>query len=226
MRALLLLGLAALLGGLAASDVARREAALRDALGPSVPVLVARRDVAAGARLTRGSVAVRRVPQPYAPRVRFESPHEVDGLRAAVAIAARTDVTPAMIDDGRAAAVTPPVRPGERVADIVAIGAPQLIGPGSRVDVLVTRERGDGSGATSVALSDAEVLAAAPAPPADGQPADRSARVALSLRVTARQAVFLAAAQDFARQLRVLPRARGDRGRGIARLRVDSRLRW
>jgi pilus assembly protein CpaB len=116
------------------------------------------------------------------------------------------------------------VRVGERVAEIVALGSPELIGPGGRVDVVVTRERADGTGTTAVALEDVEVLAAAPARdevrPDDGRP-----RVALSLRVTVRQAVYLAAAQSFARELRVLPRAAGDRRHGLAGLRVDSQLR-
>ena len=46
----------------------------------------------------------------------------------------------------------------------------------------------------------------------------------MSLRVTLRQAVYLAAAQDFARELRVLPRADGDRRRGSAGLRMGALL--
>jgi pilus assembly protein CpaB len=50
-------------------------------------------------------------------------------------------------------------------------------------------------------------------------------RVAVSLLVTVRQAVYLAAAQAFARELRVLPRAPGDRRHGVAGITVGSRLR-
>ena len=50
-RAALLLGLAVVLGALAASDVARREAALRAQLAPLVDVVVARRSLADGRRL-------------------------------------------------------------------------------------------------------------------------------------------------------------------------------
>ncbi|MCW2985157.1 MAG: cpaB, partial [Conexibacter sp.] len=107
-------------------------------------------------------------------------------------------------------------------ADLVARGSAQLIRPGGRVDVLVTRERGDGSGATTVALEDAEVLAARPAPNGDDA---GDGHVALSLRVTLRQAVYLAAAQSFARELRVLPRAAGDRRHGHAGLSIGSDLR-
>jgi pilus assembly protein CpaB len=123
------------------------------------------------------------------------------------------------------------VRPGERVAELVARGSAALIAPGSRVDVLVTRETGDRSGETTLALEDAEVLAAAPARDGgDGSQAAGAgaggpgARVALSLRVTLRQAVFLAAAESFAREVRVLPRAAGDRRRGAAGMRVGAGL--
>lgn len=222
-RAFLLLGLAALLGGMAATDVARREARLRDALGPVVPVLVARRDMPAGARLTPRRLALRRVPARYAPAGRFSSARAVAGLRAGVAIPAGSDLTPAVVSRPDQAGVAAPalaLRPGRRVAEIVAIGSQALVVPGSRVDVLVTRERADGTGATTVALEDAEVLAAAPAPAGDG-----GSRVAVSLLVTVRQAVYLAAAQAFARDLRVLPRAPGDRRRGTAGITVGSRLR-
>jgi pilus assembly protein CpaB len=48
--------------------------------------------------------------------------------------------------------------------------------------------------------------------------------VAVALRVSARQAVFLAAAQSFARELRLLPRAAGDRRHGLAGLSAGADL--
>ncbi|WCB93631.1 hypothetical protein DSM104299_02347 [Baekduia alba] len=221
-RAAVLLGLAALLGGLAASDVAGREAALRRAVGPTVPVVVARARIPAGTRLDARRLAVRLVPARYAPQQAYDTPRALAGARAASDLQPGEDVTPAAIDDG-AAALGAPVRPGERVAELVADGSPALIRPGSRVDVLVTRERGDGSGTTSVALEDAEVLAAHAASRDTDDPS--TTRVAVSLRTTARQAVFLAAAQSFARGLRLLPRAAGDRRHGIAGTTIGSDLR-
>jgi pilus assembly protein CpaB len=226
-RAAVLLGLALLLGGLAASDVAGREAALRRAVGPTVPVVVARTAIAAGAPLDAQHLAVRRVPARFAPSAAYATPSALAGTRAAVPLTAGEDVTPSAVDDGTRAA-GPPVRPGERVADLVARGSADLIHAGGRVDVLVTSERGDGSGATSVALEDAEVLAARAAPSGDdGSAPDASAgqSVAVSLRVTVRQAVYLAAAQSFARELRLLPRAAGDHRHGIAGTTVGSDLR-
>jgi pilus assembly protein CpaB len=72
-----------------------------------------------------------------------------------------------------------------------------------------------------------EVLSAASAPAGGGAAAGNDAglpRVAVELRVSVRQAVYLAAAQSFARELRVLPRAPGDRRRGAQGLRVGGRL--
>ncbi len=222
-RAAVLVGLALLLGGLAASDVAGREAALRRAVGPSVPVVVVRTRVAAGAALDARHLAIRQVPARFAPAVAYASVSALAGTRAAVALEPGEDVVPSSVDDGTRAAGAP-VRPGERVAELVARGSAELIRPGGRVDVLVTRERGDGSGATTVALEDAEVLVAHAAAAEDGE-RDGADRVAVSLRVTVRQAVYLAAAQSFARELRLLPRAAGDRRHGLAGTTVGSDLR-
>jgi pilus assembly protein CpaB len=223
-RAAVLLVLALLLGGLAASDVAGREAALRRAVGPTVPVVVARTAIAAGTPLDARRLAVRHVPARFAPAVAYPSPAALAGTRAAVAVGAGEDISPASVDDGSAAPGAP-VRAGERVADLVARGPAQLIRAGGRVDVLVTRERGDGTGATTVALEDAEVLAARAAPGDQDGGDTAQDRVAVSLRVTVRQAVFLAAAQSFARELRLLPRAAGDRRHGLAGTTVGSDLR-
>lgn len=221
-RTALLLGLALVLGALAASDVAGREAALRRQVGAPVRVVVTRTRVEAGGRLDPARLAVRTVPVRYAPAGAFADVASLKGLRAARPLPAGSDVVAAVVDDGRrAAAVGAPVRPGERVAELVAKGSPRLVAPGGRVDVLVTRAGGDGRGATTLALEDAEVLAASPGP--EGA-REEGPQVALSLRVTLRQAVYLAAAQSFARELRVLPRAAGDRRRGSAGLRIGSDL--
>jgi pilus assembly protein CpaB len=227
-RAVVLLGLALLLGGLAASDVAGREAALRRGIGPAVDVVVARTAIPAGGRLTARRLAVRNVPARYAPEGAFGSPEELRGLRAAVAIPAGADLDASAVGDGTgeaAVAPGPAVRPGERVAQVVAVAPVESVGPGSRVDVLVTREASGAGGSTRLALEDAEVLSAAPAAAEAGDaPADGLPRLALGLRVTVRQAVYLAAAQSFAREIRVLARAPGDRGRTAAGLSVSEGL--
>ena len=91
------------------------------------------------------------------------------------------------------------LRRGERAVEVVAAGLADLVVPGARVDVLITREEGG----TELFLRDAEVLAAAPAAASAEAGA---ARVAATLRVTLRQAVALTEAQSFAREIRLLPR--------------------
>jgi pilus assembly protein CpaB len=131
-----------------------------------------------------------------------------------------------MVGDEDEAPAGPPVGAGERVAQVVALAPPQLVVAGSRVDVLVTPEpRADRPGEAMLALEDVEVLAATQLGGEDGSAANAGkgapgARVAASLRVTLRQAVYLAAVQDFARELRLLPRAAGDRSRGRSGLRM------
>jgi pilus assembly protein CpaB len=210
-RAALLIGLALVLGALAAADVARRERALARTVGPSVPVVVARKSLPVGRPVRVEDLAVRHVPGRYAPAERIAVPGEVAGLRPRVAVPAGGDVVLPLLDTGGG----PRLRPGERIADIVAIGDRRLVQPGTRVDLLVTRDDdGGGSGSTKLALEDAEVLTAADAP-ADGAEGT-GGRIAIALRVSVKQAVYLAAAQNFASELRVLPRAADDDDRGAS----------
>jgi pilus assembly protein CpaB len=223
-RALLLGGLALVLGGLAASNVAGREAALARRVGDLVDVVVAREPIAAGTAVRARDLAVRRVPRRFAPAGGVGSPKTFVGLRAATDIAPGRDLVAARFGDGRAPPLAAAIRRGERVAQVVALAAPELVTAGSRVDVLVTPEpRAGADGEAVLALEDVEVLAAVPADAAGS--AGRAApggRVAASLRVSLRQAIYLAAAQDFARELRLLPRSAGDRGRGRSGLRVGA----
>jgi pilus assembly protein CpaB len=198
-RAALLLGLALLLGALAASDVARREAALRDQVGPAVDVLVARRALVPGRRLAAADLAVRRVPGRFAPAGSAPVPELLLGRRLAVGVPAGAPVGEYLL--GVAGRDGPAIGRGERAAEVIATGSPRLVTAGARVDVLVTREH-----ATSLALEDVEVLAARAAGARDGS----TPQVAATLRVTVEQAVYLAAAGAFAREIRLLPRAPGD----------------
>ena len=185
-RAAALLGLAAVLGGLAASDVARREAAVRAQLAPLVPVVVAARATSSpAAGSPRATSPCGRCPERYAPAGVAAAPERLVGYELAMPGPARRRDRRACswaVDDAVAA---PPVEPGERAAEIVGLGAPDLVVPGARVDVLVTRD-GDGGGVAGaeLALEDVEVLAARPAP--DGAQDDGAERVAATLRVTVR----------------------------------------
>ncbi len=226
-RALVLGGLALVLGGLAAFNVAGREAALERRVGGLVDVVVARERIPAGERVRTRALAIRRVPARFAPAARIADPLELVGEPAAVDIPAGSDLSAGMLGTEGPSPAGPAVGRGQRVAEVVALASPELVLPGSRVDVLVTPEpRGDSPGEAVLALEDVEVLAAAAIGAEDAAAGKGSpgARVAASLRVTLRQAVYLAAVQDFARELRLLPRAAGDRRRGRAGLRMTPVL--
>lgn len=200
-RGVVLVGLALVLGALAAADVSRREAALDRRLAPLVPVLVARADLTPGRPIRVDDVEARSLPARWAPLGAAGGAGEVAGATPAVRIPRGAYV----VASDLAAPGGNPVGPGERAVEIVAAGSPKLVGSGARVDVLVTREdRG-----TRLAMQDVEVLAARTAPAA-GQDASGSQRVAATLRVTVKQAVYLTAAQAFAREVRLLPRGAGD----------------
>jgi pilus assembly protein CpaB len=198
-RAALLLGLSLVLGALAASDVARREASLRDQVGPGVDVLVARRALVPGRRLAAADLAVRRVPERFAPAGGAPLPELLLGHRLAVGVPTGAPVGEYLL--AATAAEGPAIGRGERAAEVIATGSPRLVTAGARVDVLVTREH-----ATALALEDVEVLVARAAAGGDGT----APQVAATLRVTVKQAVYLAAAGAFAREIRLLPRAPGD----------------
>jgi pilus assembly protein CpaB len=222
-RALLLLALALLLGALAAASVHRREAALARALGPELLVLVTRAPVAAGASPASARPLLRPLPRRYAPPDPVVSAAQLVGTRTAVALPAGSVLTASVLQGADVAAA---LEPGERVAELVAHGDPRAIVPGARADVLVTRE-GDGTraGATVLALQDVEVLAVRRAPADPAETASGGARIVASLRVEVRDAVYLAAAQAFARDVRLLARAPGDRSADDTGLAVDERLR-
>jgi pilus assembly protein CpaB len=226
-RAFALLGLALLLGGLAASDVSRREAAVRDQLAPLVDVVVAGADLETGRRLRTSDLSVRRMPARYAPAGAAFEPAELVGRRIGVPVPRGGYLAAGQLDVESGPAGAAGVRRGERAADVVGTGSVELVRPGARVDVLITRG-GEGEGgerAAELALEDVEVLAAGPAPGGADAEATGVPRVVATLRVTLRQAVYLAAAQSFARELRLLARAPGDRRRSGALAIGDDELR-
>ena len=186
-RSFLLIGLALVLGSFAASDVASREAALERRLGPTVAVVVARATLEADAPIAPERLGVRHVPARFAPRGTYADPAQLAGTKPATDVPPGADVTEATLGGTPDA----PVRAGERVAQVIAAGAADLIGPGARVDVLITRGR-----QTQLALRDVEVLGAEA----------HETGVRAQLRVTLDQAIGLADAQIHAREIRLLPR--------------------
>ena len=208
-RAAVLLGLSLVLGTLAATHMARREAALRETLGPVVEVVVARRDLEAGRTLELSDLGVRSLPARYAPPGEPEFAAALAGHKLAVPVPSGGAVSRALLARRPQTPESAIVR-GERAVDVIATGSAQAVVGGARVDVLVTTGRRDQDGGrTRLALEDVEVLAARAATVEDTGKAPP--RVRATLRVTVAQAVYLSAAQSFAQDLRLLARAPGDR---------------
>lgn len=226
-------------GLLAASQVRQREAAVRRQVGPLVPVSVASRDLASNVRLTARDVRVRRVPAAYLPEGALGPGEIAESDRVAAPVKAGSYITSALLHGRAADRGRPALRPGERALDLSVTGGRELAGdaaPGSRVDVLVSTESREGAGRTFVALESAQLLALRPAsgdetgpsgPDAeagagDGGAGSRATAVA-TVRVTLKQAVYLSAAENFAREVRLLARPPGDRRRaGRAGVSADG----
>jgi pilus assembly protein CpaB len=231
-RGAVLLALAIAAGGLASSRVERRERGIEAQVGEPVPVVVASADLRQGQRISEEqvsrSLAVRQVPARFAPPDALTEPADAAGATLAAPVAAGGYVTagalaaPADHGAGRSGAIAP----GQRALEVAAAGGEDLAdaGPGALVDVIVTTERGEGRGRTYLALEAVELLSARPggdsASAGDGAGASGQTMLA-TLRVTLRQAVFLSAAQSFAREIRLLPRAPNERRR-VGPLAIDS----
>jgi pilus assembly protein CpaB len=231
-RGIVLALVATACGGVAASAVHDRVEEVESRTGAPVAVVVAARDVAQGTRLSGPRIAraltLREVPERYAPRDALTAPEQAVGLELAVPVPLGAYVTAPMLRErGVRASPVVPVRRGQRLVEVAVTGGRELASAGvpARVDVLVTTEGPSGRGRTFVALEDVELVLArlaraTEATDADGTPADTVA----TLRVGARAAVFLTAAQNFAREVRLLARPAGDRGR-VGRSEVaDGRL--
>ena len=217
-------------GGLAASEVSSRTRAVEERVGPLVPVVAARDAIEPGTKLTPERLTVVQVPARYAPPDALADPEQAAGLRTAGALEPGGYLTASAFaagpgEDGDTQPGSGLGR-GERAIELKVAGAEALgalAGPGARVDVLITTETGDRAGTTALALEDVELLALRAGEADIGANADGRAgpTATATLRVTLKQAVYLTAAQNFAREIRLLPRAPGDRRRS-GRLEADG----
>jgi pilus assembly protein CpaB len=209
-----MLGAAAVCAGLAASIVNGYTSEVRAQVGPLVPVAMARDDIPRGKLITPGNVeryiVQRQVPRRFVPSAVLRAPADALGLRSTVRIPGGMYVGSAQLaspanGDGQQLAPSSTARVVE-VGVAGADGLQGLLRPGARVDVLVTSERAPGPPRTYLALQRVELVDFR-AGDGDGlaEESSRSGAVA-ALRVGLRQAVLLVAAQNFARELRLVPR--------------------
>jgi pilus assembly protein CpaB len=145
---------------------------------PLLPVMVAARDLPAGARLIPESVRVARYLQESAPATTFRKPQDLEGrvLRNPVLSGEPlldSDLAPAEVTVG---GIQSRITPGKRAMAVrgnEVLGISGFVAPGDRIDVLVTMARdgkGGGETATKLVLESVPVLATGTAlePSADG----------------------------------------------------------
>lgn len=223
-RGLVLLSLGLASGGLAASQVRERERRVEATVGPPVQVVVAKREIPADEVLRREDLGVERVPARFVPPDALGAADDLAGVRTLVPVPAGGYLTAGLLEGPAAAGARGVLRPGERALELAVGGgggALAAAAPGARVDVLVSTRAHAGGGRTVVALEDVELLGVRPAAGASGLGdvdatgmAERAEPTAFAtLRVTARQAVYLTAADGFALEVRLLLRPPGDRRR-------------
>ena len=232
-RGLLLLALALASGGLAASQVSQRERRVEAQVGPLVAVLVAARDLPAGAKIGPPATASRRVPARFVPPDALTDAAKPTGARTAVAVAAGSYLTAGTLQGRRGGGSQDagPLGRGERAIEVAVTGGGALAGaaPGFCVDVILSTEPHDGAGRTFVALEDVELLGlrGGAGPAGYGEDAEDGAAAATALatlRVTLRQAVYLTAAENFGREVRLVVRPPGDRARSGGAVTEEGEL--
>lgn len=216
-RAWALLGTAAVCAGLAASVVSGYARDVRAQVGPLTPVIVAQTKLPRGRLLTPANVsrylAARRVPVQFVPPRSLRFARDVIGLRPRLTIPAGSYLSEGLLAGPSLGGARPPrdgLR-GRRVVEVAVAGAAALesaLRPGVLVDVLITSDRGPDAPRTYLGLQGIELAGFRPGP-GEGS-AGEAQKSIVSLRVTLRQAVLLTAAENFARELRLVPRPTGE----------------
>jgi len=206
--------------GLAAAVAGRYRTDLESQLGPLRPVVVARGRLPAHQVLRSAAASrlleVRRIPERFAPPGAVTSAEQAIGRAPAAAIPAGAYVLASQLrtPGARHRPGDPPrLGSGRQPVEIAVSGAEALAATGGdprggRVDVIVTTEPGPGggSGRTYVAAEGVELLALGQSgDPGAGLPGPGSAAWRATLALRRPQALRLIQAENFARQVRLIP---------------------
>lgn len=205
-RAVVLALIAAALALVAVRGMAAREAALQHEIGPLTRVVVTTRALAAEHTLRPADLAYRQMPARWVPPRTIADAGLAAGLRTAVALPHGAPLMEAVVTSTTAQARDALAR-GERVIEVLGVGSRRLIRSGSRVDVVRTRTKADGTRSTSVLAEAVEVIEVRDAEPTAGG----ATQITATLRASFSDALKLAGAQGEESALRLLPRASWDR---------------
>jgi Flp pilus assembly protein CpaB len=207
--------------GMAAAIAGGYRTDLESQLGRLRPVIVARGEIPPHRRLRLADVSrlleIRRIPERFTPPGALTTPQQAVGRAPTARISAGSYVLGSQLRSAARPrhAGRPRIGAGRKPVDISVSGAEALAAvggnpEGNRVDVIVTTEPGPGggSGRTYVAAEGVELIAL-------GQSGDSGVGEGLSgpgvdtwtatLALTRPQALRLIQAQNFARQVRLIP---------------------
>lgn len=180
-------------------------------LGATRPVVTVARPLGRGTELrgrrVLGRLEVREVPVRFLPPDAIGSPAEVAGRRLAVAVPAGSYLLGSHLRTGPARDRDPRLGDDLQPVEVTVSGAGALAsaGPGARVDVVVAGEPVTGGRArVRVAARGVRLLAIAPASPSEETVAGSDGWSA-TLALTRGQALELIEAENFAREIRLIP---------------------
>ncbi|MFN8113359.1 MAG: SAF domain-containing protein [Solirubrobacterales bacterium] len=205
-------GLLAAVCGIASASIASAYRERVDAqLGATEAVVTVTRPLAAGATLRtpllRKATEMREVPVRFLPPDALSRPTQATGRRLAVAVPAGSYLLGSQLrvpdEPDRGPRLGDRLHPVE--VTVSGAGALAAGGAGSRVDVVVAGEPVTGGRArVTVAARGVRLLAIAPADPAD-ETAAGSDGWSATLALTRAQALDLIEAENFAREIRLIP---------------------
>jgi Flp pilus assembly protein CpaB len=206
--------------GFAASLAGGYERSVAEQLGELRSVVVAKSRLPArrpiAPRQARDELDVRRIPERFAPPDALATPAEAVGLEPAAALAPGSYVLAGQLSAPRRRGPEPPSPArGLNPVELEVTGAGALLAAGGEqvghVDVVVTSEPGPGGrGRTYVAASHVELLGLAEGGAGDPEDDPLAAASAppvfvATLAVTRADALKLIQAENFARQIRLIP---------------------
>ncbi len=210
-RAAVFAVLAALAAALAGAVVDGYGSSVANSYGELRPVVVTRAGLARGELLgpaeVSGALELRRVPARFIPPGALTVPADALGLEPVADLPSGSYLIASGLQRPRAQPGPPGLRGGRRPVEISVSGAAALGAEGSlpgraRVDVIVTDEpRGPGPGQTYVAAAAVPLLSIRQGPDGPGPGMLSSA----TLGLTRGQALELITAENFARQVTLLP---------------------
>lgn len=204
--------------GLAAAIAGGYRRDVESQLGPLRSVVVARRELPArrplGPRDARRALELRRLPERFVPAGALAAPEQAIGRSPAIRIAAGSYLLGPELRDPR------PRRPGQSphlgagrkpvaisVTGAQALAAAEADPTGERVDVVVTSEPvpGGGSGRTRIEAAAVPLLGLAAGDGGGGYPGPSAGGQTATLALTKAQALRLIEAENFARQVQLIP---------------------